>query len=170
MKTKLLISIFTLSFSQYGKALIVGNEAPKVVGINQAGKTIDFNDVYNKNKFTVVYFYPKADTPGCTKQAKSLKDEFQTLQKRGVYVIGVSTDHVEDQKHFADKYTLPFDLIADDNKKIVASFQVPTTFGFAKREAFVIHKGKIIWMDEDASTSEQSKDILKALDEFETKK
>lgn len=170
MKTTILFFNLLLSFSPFGNALVVGNEAPKVVGINQAGKTIDFNEIYNKNKFTVVYFYPKADTPGCTNQAKSLRDEFQTLQKRGVYVIGVSTDHVEDQKHFADKYTLPFDLIADDNKKIVASFQIPTTFGFAKREAFIVHKGKIIWMDEHASTSEQSKDILKALDEFESKK
>lgn len=170
MKTTFIITLMIFCFIQNGFALTTGDDAPKVVGVNQAGKTINFNDIYNKNKFTVVYFYPKADTPGCTNQAKSLRDEFQTLQKRGVYIIGVSTDHIEDQKHFADKYSLPFDLIADDNKKIVSSFQVPTTFGFAKREAFLIHKNKVIWMDEHASTTEQSKDIFKALDAFEAKK
>lgn len=150
-------------------ALKIGDEAPKVIGVNQAGKNINFSDIYDHNKFTMIYFYPKADTPGCTNQAKSLRDDFGTLQKRGVYVLGVSTDKIEDQKHFADKYTLPFDLIADDSKKIVTAFNVPTTLGYASRQAYLVYKNKIIWLDEHASTTEQSKDLLKALDAFESK-
>ncbi len=166
---KFLIFIL-MGCSSLALALNIGDEAPKATGVNHEGKIINFSEVYNKNKFTLVYFYPKADTPGCTNQAKSLRDEFQNLQKRGVYIIGVSTDKVEDQKQFANKYTIPFDLIADNDKKIVANFQVPTPFGFAKREAFLVHKNKIAWMDENASTTEQSKDVFKALDKLEVKK
>jgi len=146
------------------KTLDVGAAAPQVVSVDQDDKKIDFGEIYKKNKFVVVYFYPKADTPGCTAQACSLRDAYADLQKRGVTVIGVSADGEKDQKAFQKKYNLPFTLVADHDKKVIEAFGVPTLMGFAKRQAFLIEDGKIIWYDKEASTKEQANDILKILD------
>ena len=78
-------------------------------------------------------------------------------------VIGVSIDSVEDQKAFKEKYRLPFPLIADLDKKVVKAFGVPALMGFAKRQAFLIKGGQIIWADYSASTSDQAADVLKVI-------
>ncbi len=114
--------------------------------------------------WVLVYFYPKADTPGCTKQACSLRDSFATLTEKGVTVYGASLDDVAAQKAFAEKYKLPFTLLADKEGKVADAFGVPHLAGFAKRQAFLFKEGKLVWRDLSASTDQQAADVIKVID------
>ncbi len=138
--------------------------APVVSGTNQDGKTIQFAEVYAKGP-TVVFFFPKAGTPGCTKQACSLRDAFEDLTKEGVQVLGVSVDKVQAQKKFSTNQRLPFDLIADPDGKILDAFKVSRIpiLGWASRQCFLIRNGKIVWHDAEASTTQQADDIRRVL-------
>lgn len=141
----------------------LGADAPAVKAVNQDGASVDLAAVYRKGP-VVVYFYPKADTPGCTKQACSLRDAYATLTEKGVTVFGVSHDDVAAQKEFHKKYKLPFDLLADDKKELSKAFGVPSNqLGMASRQAFLIKDGKIVWRDLKASTDKQAEDVLAAL-------
>src|SRR5271169_1541531 len=82
--------------------LKVGDAAPAVVGVTDTGASLNLADVYKKQPYTLVYFYPKADTPGCTAQGCSLRDAYEALTQKGVAVIGVSHDDVAAQKAFKD--------------------------------------------------------------------
>lgn len=148
------------------KGEVVDYPAPLVSGVNQDGVTVNFADVYQKGP-TVVFFYPKANTPGCTKQACSLRDAFAELSKDGVQVLGVSFDKPEAQKKFRDDFTLPYDLIADPEGKIVDAFKVERMvkglLNLATRQCFLIKGGKVIWQDKKASTAEQADDIKRVL-------
>jgi peroxiredoxin Q/BCP len=158
-----LLAVFLAMFS-FAKAesLAVGADAPAITGITETGETLALGDVYKKG-FTLVYFFPKADTPGCTAQGCSLRDAYEELTKHGVTVIGVSTDKVEAQKAFKEKYHFPFTLIADHDKKIMHAFGQDGIM-FASRQAFLIDKnGKIVWRDLSASTKKQAEDVLAAL-------
>ena len=135
------------------------SQFPQVKVKNQKSEVVDLA-AEAKEGWTLVYFYPKADTPGCTKQACSLRDSYTQLTEKGVKVYGVSTDSVEDQKKFADKFQLPFDLLADKSKKVVSAFGVPAKMGFAKRQAFLFKDGELVWRDLKASTSKQAADVL----------
>ena len=84
--------------------LKVGDKAPEVTGVTETGQKLNFADVYSKQTYTLVYFFPKADTPGCTAQGCSLRDGYESLTGKGVAVIGVSHDDVAAQKAFKDKY------------------------------------------------------------------
>jgi thioredoxin-dependent peroxiredoxin len=110
--------------------------------------------------YLLVYFYPKADTPGCTKQACSLRDDYAELSDYGVDIYGVSMDAVEKQKAFREKYQLPFDLLADEDGTVMNAFGVPGTLGFAKRQAFLFKDGKLVWRDLSASTDQQAADVI----------
>src|SRR3954463_16471342 len=110
-------SLLALSLTLHAEPLQVGAPAPDTGGTDQDGKTINLKDVYAKGP-TLVYFYPKADTGGCTKQGCSIRDAWGDLQKAGIQVLGVSEDTVEAQKHFADKNQFPFKLIADTDGKV----------------------------------------------------
>jgi peroxiredoxin Q/BCP len=152
-----------MSILAHASPLAVGAAAPTVTGVTETGATLALADVYARQPYTLVYFYPKADTPGCTAQGCSLRDAYEELLKKGVAVIGVSTDKPAAQKAFKEKYRLPFTLIADHDKKVVEAFGVPTTMGFAKRQAFLIKAGKIVWADYSASTKQQAEDVLKVV-------
>lgn len=160
------MSLFTAFFSHAGQGeLVKPFAAPKVEAQDQDGKTVKLEDYYKKG-ITLVYFYPKASTPGCTKQACSLRDAYEELTKKNVQVIGVSMDKVESQKKFQDKNKLPFTLLADHDGKVVKAFGVGSTLGFASRQAFLIKDGQVIWHDKKASTSEQAADVLRVLAEM----
>jgi peroxiredoxin Q/BCP len=113
----------------------------------------------------LVYFYPKADTPGCTKQACSLRDSFAVLTEKKVQVFGASLDDAAAQKAFQQKYKLPFTLLADKGGKVADAFGVPHSMGFAKRQAFLFKDGKLVWRDLSASTDQQAADVLKEIGE-----
>ena len=166
----LLLLSAALIMSTSAKAeLKVGDKAPDVTGITQTGDKLNLGDVYSKQTYTLVYFYPKADTPGCTAQGCSLRDAYEDLTKKGITVIGVSLDSVDAQKAFKEKYHFPFTLIADPDQTVVNAFgvkvrDVPTVGHFANREAFLIKDGTIVWADYKAKTKEQAQDVLAFVD------
>lgn len=138
----------------------VGAAAPVVSAPTETGAELNLGDVYSKSPYTLVYFYPKADTPGCTKQGCSLRDAYEELTKKGVAIIGVSTDDVAAQKAFKEKYNLPFTLMADTEKKVMKAFGQDNGRMFASRQAYLIHNGKIVYADHKGSTVQQADDIL----------
>ena len=144
--------------------LAQGAALPSVEQTNQDGATVKLAEAGAKG-YTLVYFYPKADTPGCTKQACSLRDSYEKLTEKGVKIYGVSMDTVEAQKAFKEKYKLPFDLLADHEGKVADAFGVPRTLGYAKRQAFLFKDGKLVWSDFNAATEKQAEDVLKFLGE-----
>jgi thioredoxin-dependent peroxiredoxin len=102
--------------------LSVGNKAPGFKTTDQDGKPISLGDF--KGQKIVLYFYPKDDTPGCTREACSFRDGWAQFRKRKVAVLGVSVDDAKSHKKFAEKYSLPFTLLADAEKKIVQDYGV----------------------------------------------
>lgn len=148
--------------------LKVGDAAPAVSGVTETGATLNLADVYKQQPYTLVYFFPRAGTPGCTAQGCSLRDAYSELTKKGIAVIGVSTDTVQAQENFKEKQRFPFTLIADPDKTVIGAFGVPTrTFPgigeIAARQAFLIKDGKVVWCDYKASTSQQAADVLKVV-------
>jgi peroxiredoxin Q/BCP len=140
-----------------------GAALPAVTAKDQDGKDVELAKT-GAEGWTLVYFYPKADTPGCTKQACSLRDSYATLTEKKVKVFGVSLDDVAAQKAFQEKYKLPFPLLADKDGKVADAFGVPHSMGFAKRQAFLFKDGKLVWRDLEASTDQQAADVLKELE------
>ena len=112
--------------------LKVGDSLPEFVGTNQEGKEI--NSEQFKGKKLVVFFYPKASTPGCTAEACNLRDNYSVLKKKGYQLLGVSADSVKRQKNFSDNNELPFDVIADENHDIIDKFGVWQLKKFMGRE------------------------------------
>ena len=163
IKILLLFALVFVAFVYAGKDDKVGKPAPLVKAIDQDSVEVNFEDVY-KTGLVLVYFYPKANTSGCTAQACSLRDAYADLKQDGLTIIGVSKDDTKSQKSFKDKYNLPFTLIADKDKKVIKAFGVPTILGFAKRQAFLIKDGIIVWYDSKASTKEQAEDVQKQID------
>lgn len=100
----------------------VGKKAPDFTLLNQDGKKISLKDF--KGKKVVLYFYPKDNTSGCTKEACSFRDDFPKFKKTDAVILGVSPDSVSSHKKFAEKYDLPFNLLADEDKKIVQLYDV----------------------------------------------
>lgn len=165
----LMLSALLSLFTKLGaEPLKVGDAAPAVTGITETGAKLAFADVYKKQPYTLVYFYPKADTSGCTKQGCSLRDGYEALTKQGVAIIGVSHDDVAAQKAFKDKNNFPFTLIADTDKTVINAFGVPTRVvpamgEFASRSAYLIKDGKIVYTDYKGTTDKQAEAILAVL-------
>jgi peroxiredoxin Q/BCP len=129
--------------------LEAGSEAPNFTVNDQNGNPVTLSDL--KGKKVVLYFYPKDDTPGCTAQACNLRDNFSTIQEKGVVVLGVSTDDEKSHKKFETKYNLPFTLLADSEKEIVEKYGVwgekkfmGKTFMGTNRTTFLINEEGII--------------------------
>jgi peroxiredoxin Q/BCP len=99
-----------------------GDVAPDFSAMASGGERISLADLKGKN--VVLYFYPKDDTPGCTKEACAFRDEFAEFKKRGAVVLGVSVDSMKSHDKFVKKYKLPFTLLADEDKKIVRTYGV----------------------------------------------
>lgn len=99
-----------------------GDRAPEFTALNQHGQRISLSDL--KGKPVVLYFYPRDDTPGCTKEACGFRDSFAEFRKKGAVVLGVSTDTLKSHGKFAEKFKLPFDLLVDEDKSIVQAYGV----------------------------------------------
>lgn len=148
--------------------LNVGDKAPAFSAKDQDGNTVKLSDL--KGKKVALYFYPKDDTPGCTKQACSIRDGFPKLKKAGITVIGVSTDDKESHQNFIKKYKLPFTLLADTNKKVVEKYGVygeKNMYGKkymgVNRNTFLIDEnGKIVKIFKRVKVEEHADEILKA--------
>lgn len=157
------LSIFLLS-TMSASPVEVGAPAPTASALTDAGVELDLATVYADNAYTLVYFYPKADTPGCTKQGCSLRDAYEELSDRGVAVIGVSYDKVEKQRAFKEKYHFPFTLLADTEKAVAKAFGADGLM-FASRSAYLIHDGEVVYADHKGTTAEQAAKILEFLGE-----
>jgi peroxiredoxin Q/BCP len=141
--------------------LAVGAVAPNFTTKDDAGQTVSLSDF--KGKTVVLYFYPKDDTPGCTKEAQSFRDNYQEYQDQDMVVLGVSMDDEVSHKMFKEKYGLPFQLLADSDGKITKAYDVYGG-GYAKRVTYIIDaEGKISYVDEKVKTDTHAQDILKTV-------
>tara|TARA_B100000508_G_scaffold141097_1_gene146975 strand:- start:70187 stop:70645 length:459 start_codon:yes stop_codon:yes gene_type:complete len=102
-----------------------GDKCPSFSLKDQNGETVNIEDIIGQQNI-VIYFYPKDDSPGCTKQACSFRDSFEDFKDAGAKVIGISSDNQKSHKKFAEKHNLPFTLLADSQKKVRKLFGVPT--------------------------------------------
>jgi thioredoxin-dependent peroxiredoxin len=118
--------------------LKVGDIAPKFSAATNGGGTISLADYAGKN--VVLYFYPKDNTPGCTKEACAFRDHFGDFKKNGAVVLGVSTDPVKAHDRFVEKFQLPFPLLADEDKKIVEAYGVWGDKKFMGRKYLGTHR------------------------------
>jgi peroxiredoxin Q/BCP len=124
--------------------LAVGSNAPDATLPNQNGTPTKLSDVWRQGP-TVVYFYPKDDTPGCTKEACSFRDSYEVFTAAGAKVVGISSDDVAAHKKFAEKYRLPFTLLSDSGGQVRAQFGVPKTLGLLDgRVTFVIDQSGVV--------------------------
>ncbi|MEO8517446.1 MAG: thioredoxin-dependent thiol peroxidase [Flavobacterium sp.] len=144
-----------------------GDSAPNFSGIDQDGKTHTLADY--KGKKLVVFFYPKADTPGCTAEACDLRDNFERFKANNYELIGVSADSMKKQAKFKEKFQLPFPLLADEDKSVIEAFGVWGPKKFMGREFDGIHrttfvideKGIIEEVIEKVKTKEHTAQLLK---------
>ena len=121
----------------------VGDKAPDFEAETYGGEKIKLSD-YNGKNTVALYFYPKDNTPGCTKEACSMRDGMEDLKELGVQVLGVSTDGVKAHENFRNKYDLNFPLLSDKSKEIINAYGVKSAFGSASRKTFLIDKSGIV--------------------------
>ncbi|MBD2297907.1 MULTISPECIES: peroxiredoxin [Nostocales] len=141
--------------------LAVGTDAPAFTVKDTNGNTVSLSDFAGKT--VVLYFYPKDDTPGCTKQACSFRDAQEQYQGKDIVVLGVSADDEVSHQAFTQKFNLNFPLLADTKKTLITAYDVDGG-GYAKRVTYVIDpNGKIVHVDANVNTSNHASDILSAL-------
>jgi thioredoxin-dependent peroxiredoxin len=142
-------------------ALAVGTDAPAFTTKDTNGNTVSLSDFAGKT--VVLYFYPKDDTPGCTKQACSFRDAQPDYKGKDVVVLGVSADDEASHQAFTAKYNLNFPLLADTDKSLIKAYDVDGG-GYAKRVTYVIDpNGKITHVDGSVNTATHASDVLSAL-------
>ena len=170
MKRPLLLllsmNIFSLlSPFLHASPLAPGAQAPVITATDQDGRAVSFPNVYARG-ITLVYFYPKVETPGCTAEACSLRDAYEGLQASGLQILGVSKDNSEAQKKFQTNRKLPFTLIADTDGRVAAAFGVATipVLGLTMRQSFLVKDGKIAWSSLSAQTSGAAEEVRNALE------
>lgn len=146
--------------------LKIGDKAPQFSANDQDGKVHKLEDY--KGKKLVVFFYPKASTPGCTAEACNLRDNWEKFKKEGYEILGVSADSPKRQQNFKEKYDLPFPLLADEDKEVINAFGVWGPKKFMGKEYDGIHRttfvideeGKIFDVISKVKTKEHADQIL----------
>ena len=137
----------------------VGKPPPDFTTKNQNGADLKLSAL--KGTPVVVYFYPKDETSGCTAEAKDFRDSWKDLEKKGVTVIGISTDSAESHRAFAKHHELPFHLVSDEGGAIAKSFGVPNRLGFLGRQTFVIGAdGNVKKIYRDVDVSKHAREVL----------
>lgn len=149
--------------------LKIGQQAPDFKAIDQDGKSIGLSSF--KGSKVILYFYPKADTPGCTAESCNLRDNYDDLMNKGYQIIGVSADSVTKQKKFAEKYNLPFRLIADENKEVIKAYGawgVKKMYGkdyegIIRTTIVIDEKGEILKIFDKVDTKNHAEQIMEAM-------
>jgi peroxiredoxin Q/BCP len=142
-------------------ALSVGDQAPDFTVKDTYGNVVTLSSYIGKP--VVMYFYPKDDTPGCTKEACGFRDSYSEYQNKNIVVFGVSTDNESSHQEFAAKFNLPFPLLADSDRTLVKAYDVDGG-GYAKRVTYVIDAtGKISHVYTSIKTETHATDILAEL-------
>ena len=153
-------------------AIKVGDKAPSFKLKNQDGKTISLSVL--KGKPIVLYFYPKDDTSGCTKEACNFRDEFPKFGKMKAEIIGISSDSVESHKKFAQKYKLPFNLLSDEKKEVIEKYGVwqeksmygKKYMGIVRTTFIIDASGKIGKIFPKVKVDNHNKEVMEALKEL----
>lgn len=148
-----------------------GDKAPNFSGKDQNGETVSLSDF--KGKRVILFFYPKDMTPGCTAEACNLGENYSELQKKGFEVVGVSADSEARHQKFIDKYSLPFKLIADEDKEVIKAYGVWGLKKFMGKEYDGIHRttfvigtdGKLEKVFTKVKTKDHTAQILEELGE-----
>ena len=141
----------------------VGKKAPNFKYISSDGNSLSLSDF--KGQKVLIYFYPRDNTPGCTKQACSLRDSMDLLLEKNIKVIGVSKDSEKSHANFRSKFNLNFDLVADPDKKIISSYGVLNEKGSANRKSFLIdEQGKILFIWDKVKAASHGEEVLSLLD------
>ncbi len=146
-----------------------GKKAPQFTLKDQSGKSVSLKDFLGKQ--VILYFYPKDDTPGCTKEACNFRDDFSQIKKENAVILGVSADSEGKHKKFAEKYKLPFTLLSDENKKVLEKYgvwQEKSMYGRKYmgivRSTFIIdEKGKLKKIFPKVKVTNHNKEVLEAL-------
>lgn len=136
--------------------LNAGDKAPEFEVKDQNGNTVKLSDF--RGKKVILYFYPKDNTPGCTKEACNFRDNYQSLQGKGFEVLGVSTDSEKSHLKFIDKYDLPFTLLVDEDKELVNKYGVWGPKKFMGKEYDGLHRTTFI-IDEEGKIEEVIKKV-----------
>jgi peroxiredoxin Q/BCP len=137
-----------------------GTEAPEFSVNDHNGNIVQLKDY--RGKKIVLWFYPKADTPGCTMEGQGFRDDFKTFEDKGIQIFGVSLDNESDNKAFAEKFSFPYPLLCDVNKEIALAYHAVKNKDdqYASRISYVIDgEGKIIESIESVDTKNHSKDL-----------
>jgi len=162
MRTAIILSTLLLTLTSLAEAPAVGSPAPDFRLQDQDSVWRSLSDY--RGQWVVLYFYPKADTPGCTTEACSFRDDIFRFRAMGVAILGVSLDDVESQEAFAAKYHLPFPLLSDRDAEVAERYDVLTGIGplrYAHRETFVIDpEGRIARHYEDVGPAEHSAQLI----------
>ena len=145
-----------------------GSTAPAFTTTDAEGNTVKLKDL--RGKKVVLYFYPKDDTPGCTREACSFRDAFAEFKKRGIKILGVSPDKESEHKKFTEKYKLPFTLLADTDRSIAEAygtwgekkFMGRTYMGVLRTTFLIDEKGKIKKIFEKVKPDEHAREVLDA--------
>jgi peroxiredoxin Q/BCP len=161
----------TIGFKNIVAKLKEGQKAPDFTGRDGEGQTVRLKDL--RGKKVVLYFYPKDDTPGCTKEACSFRDSFAKFKKRGIEVLGVSLDSEVKHKKFARKYDLPFRLLADTDRAISEGFGTygekkfmgRTYMGINRMTFLIDEKGKIKKIFSKVKPEDHAAEVLAAFNE-----
>tara|TARA_R110002049_G_C9177204_1_gene562901 strand:+ start:10372 stop:10824 length:453 start_codon:yes stop_codon:yes gene_type:complete len=148
------------------KTLKQGDKVPDFSAKDEQGHDISLSDY--KGKKLIVFFYPKASTPGCTAEACDLRDNYEVLKSKGYELLGVSADSEKKQANFKNKYKFPFPLLADEDKTVINTFGVWGPKKFMGREYDGIHRmtflidenGVVERIIEKVKTKEHAKQIL----------
>ena len=159
----LLIAFFSYyKISMASTELKIGDKAPEFNLPDAKGEIVNLASF--KGNWVVLYFYPKDDTPGCTKEACSFRDDLHKLEKLGAKVVGISVDGTSSHAKFAEKYHLPFPLLADKDGKVADSYGALTNLfvlKLAKRYTYLINpKGNIAKIYQSVDTSRHSQEII----------
>ncbi len=150
--------------------LKIGDPAPNFSAKTQENKDFDLSS--QKGHYTVLYFYPKAGTPGCTKQACAFRDNIQKIKDLGAEVYGISADSVEDQKEFHKKHSLAFTLLADPDDKIINSYGAKMPLlKMSKRWTFVLDSNLVIRaIEKDVDPALDAQKVATLITELKAKK
>ena len=148
-------------------AIEEGKAAPAFTLTDASGRKVSLKDFHGKD--VIVYFYPRDDTPGCTKEACSLRDGFADIQQAGAVILGASVDGLETQQKFKAEHRLPFDLLADRDGAVAKAYGVLGLGGFmAKRVTFLISpEGKLARVIEAVDTGDHDGQVAAALRELQ---
>ena len=146
--------------------LKVGDQLPEFVSVNQDGETVNSQDLLGKK--LVIFFYPKANTPGCTAEACDLNDNISILKKEGYQLLGVSADPMKNQKKFHEKFGFRYPLLADENREVIEKFGVWQLKKFMGREFMGIVRTTFVFDEngictrviDKVKTKEAAKQIL----------